>query len=288
MEQRPIEGAAPLPVPDTEIAQAYLDEVSVVRARREAGVDRRGAAWIGLVNAVTLAVYITVIAVGIGEPSASSSFISFVGVYLLWIQFANERRERYGVIGYGVSSRWVIAIVLGVILVVALAVFFIAGIVGAEIPFFVRLIPGALTLVVLGAPALRSILRSPPADAPVHRLRLSSGARLVTIMIGTMMALGVCVLSVGDEVLRPLFGLLLMLGIIGWWIAARVSARVPALGVVWAWPQWAAFATSGGTIATILLLQVSGDTTPLGYGPIGAAVVFCLYVCSAFLDGRDG
>ncbi|WP_206476590.1 hypothetical protein [Microbacterium sp. KRD172] len=142
MDQRPIEGAAPLPVPNSDIAQAYLDQVRAVRERREAGVDRRGAAWIGLVNAITLAVYITVI-----------------------------------------SPRWVIAIVLGVVLLVALAVFFIAGILGVEMPFFVRLIPGALALVVLGAPALRSIL---------------------------------------------------------------------------------------------------------GYGPIGAAVVFCLYAGSAFLDGRDG
>ena len=288
MDQRPIEGAAPLPVPNSDIAQAYLDQVRAVRERREAGVDRRGAAWIGLVNAITLAVYITVIAVGIGEPSASSSFISFVGVYMLWVQFANERRERYGVIGYGVSPRWGIAIVLGVVLLVALAVFFIAGILGVEMPFFVRLIPGVLALVVLGAPALRSILSSPIADAPVHRLRLPNSARLATIVIGAMMALGICVLSVGDEVLRPFFGLLLMLGILGWWTAARVSPRVPALGAVWAWPQWTAFATSGGMIATILLLQVSGSTTLLGYGPIGAAVVFCLYAGSAFLDGRDG
>ncbi|MCE7480492.1 hypothetical protein LZG07_00865 [Microbacterium profundi] len=142
MDQRPIEGAAPLPVPNSDIAQAYLDQVRAVRERREAGVDRRGAAWIGLVNAITLAVYITVI-----------------------------------------SPRWGIAIVLGVVLLVALAVFFIAGILGVEMPFFVRLIPGALALVVLGAPALGSIL---------------------------------------------------------------------------------------------------------GYGPIGAAVVFCLYAGSAFLDGRDG
>lgn len=288
MDQRPIEGAAPLPAPNSDTAQAYLDEVRAVRARREAGVDRRGAAWIGLVNAVTLAVYVSVIAISIGEPSASSSFISFIGIYLLWVHFANERRERYGVIGYGASSRGVSAIVLSLILVAALAVLFIAGIGGVEIPFIVRLIPGALTLVVLGVPPLRSILRSPPADAPVDRLRLSNSARLATIVIGTMMALGICVLSVGDEVLRPLFGLLVILGMLGWSIAARFSARVPALGAVWAWPQWTAFATSGAMIATVLLLQVTGGTALLGYAPIGAAVVFCLYAGSVFLDGRDG
>ena len=288
MDQRPIEGAAPLPAPNSDIAQAYLDEVRAVRERREAGVDRRGAAWIGLVNAFTLAVYITVVAIGIGETSASSSFIAFVGVYLLWVQFANERRERYGVIGYGASPRWVIAIMLSVILLVALAVFFIANIVGMEMPFFVRLIPGALTLVVLGAPAVRSIRRASPANAAVHRLRLSNSARLATIVTGAMMALGVWVLSVGGEVLRSFFGLLLMLAILGWWTAARVSKRVPALGAVWAWPQWTAFAASVGMIATILLLQVSGNTVLLEYGPIAAAVVFFLYVGSAFLDGHDG
>ncbi|MCS3842280.1 hypothetical protein [Microbacterium sp. AK031] len=288
MDQRPIEGAAPLPAPSFEIAQAYLDELGAVRARREAGVDRRGAAWVGLVNVVTLAVYITVVAFSIGEASVSSSFMTFVGVFLLWVQLANQRREGYGVIGYGFSRRWVVVIVLCVVLLVALVVFFFAGITDVVVPSFVRLIPGALTLLVLGWPAVRGILRSPPADVSSERARLSSGARLATVIIGAMMTLGIWVLSVGEEVLLPVFGLLLMLGNLGWWTAARVSERMPALGAVWAWPQWTAFAMSGGVIAAILLVQVSGDTTLLAYGPIAAAAVFCLHVGSAFLDGRDG
>ncbi len=288
MEQRPIEGAAPLPAPSSEIAQAYLDEVNAIRARREAGVDRRGAAWVGLLNVMTISVYVTVVAFSIGEASASSSFITFVGVFLLWVQLANQRREGYGVIGYGVSPRWVVLTVLCVVLLVALVVFFLSGIIGVGVPFLVKLIPGVLVLLMLGWPAVRGILRSPPADVSIEQVRLSSGARLATVVIGAMMTVGIWVLSVGDEVLHPFFGLLLMLGNLGWWIAARVSERMPALGAVWAWPQWTAFAMSGGVIAAILLVQVSGDTTLLTYGPIAAAAVFCLCVGSSFLDGRDG
>ncbi|GGD80537.1 hypothetical protein [Microbacterium murale] len=239
-------------------------------------------------NALTLAAYITIMTISIGSASASSSFITFVGIYLLWVQLANQRREGYRVIGYGVSPRWVLVLGLCAVFLVALAIFFFAAISGVEIPLALRLIPGALTLIVLGSPALRSILRSAPADVPVQRLRLSAAGRVATIVTGAMMALGIWVLSVGDEMLRPFFGLLLMLGVLGWWTVGRVSERVPALGAVWAWPQWTAFAVSSCAIVTILLLQVRGDTALLGHGDFAAGAVFCLYLGSAFLGGRDG
>lgn len=289
MNQRPIDGAVPLPVPDPEIAQAYLDEVSAVRSRREEGIDRRGAAWFGLMDAVILSVYITVIAIGMGEASASSSFIVFAGVYLVWVQFANQRREGYGIIGYGLSSPWLVATVLCAVLIIVLAAAFFSGVIGVEIPLIVRLVPGVLTLLILGSAALRSILGSSPvAGEPATRVRLTLGARVATIVTGAVLALGIWVLSVGDELLRPLFGMLLMLGYLGWWTAVRVTERMPALGALWAWPQWTAFAASGGTIAAILLLQALGETSLLDFGPVAAAVAFGLSVISAFLDGRDG
>ncbi|WP_426183660.1 hypothetical protein [Microbacterium sp. TWP3-1-2b2] len=289
MERRLVEGAAPLPAPNAEIAQAYLDEVTAVRSRREARVDWRGAARLGLVDAAVLSVYVTIIVISAGSAAVPSSFIVFVGVYLIWMQLANKRREGYGVIGHG-GRRWsvAIAIVLCVVLVMVLAAAFLSGITGAEIPFVVKLVPGALILLILGSAALLSLRASSATAEPVERIPLTFGARVATVVTGAVLAAGIWVLSVGDELLRPFFGMLLMLGYLGWWIAARVTERMPALGALWAWPQWTAFATSGAIIAAILPIQVLGATSVLGLGPVAAAFAFGLSVGSAFLDGRDG
>lgn len=290
MDQRPIDGAAPLPAPSSDVARAYLEEVATVRSRREARIDRRGAGRLALVEAVVLSVYVTVIAISMGESSASSSFIVFVGLYLLWIQLATQRREGYGIMGSGVSAPWTTAIVLCVVLVVVLGAAFLAGVTGAEIPFLVRLVPGTLVLLVLGAAAIRAIRRSaPPTEIfATRRRRLSIGARWATIVVGAVMAAGIWVLSAGDDLLRSFLGMLFMLGYLTWWTVTRVVERVPALGAVWAWPQWTAFAFSGVIIMTIVLLQARGETGLLVFGPAAAAAAFILHLGCAFLDGRDG
>lgn len=288
MDQRPMDGAEPLPAPSLEIAQAYLDEIGVVRTRREERIDRRRIAWFALLDAVILAVYVTIAVFGLGVAQVSSSFMVFIVLFLIWGQFATERRESHGASGSRISRSRAATIGFAVILIAVVIGGFMLSASGLQLPVIVRLIPGIAVLFVLGIPAVREIRRSVPFDEPEQRRPFGTSARLATIGCGVIMAASVWAIAAADQLLMPFFGLLLIGLYSTWWIAGRISSRLPALGALWAWPQWTALALAGVAAAAVMIAQLVGvSASAFTFAPLGAGIIVLLFIGSAFLPGRD-
>jgi len=261
-----------------------------VHARREERVDRRRIAWFSLADAVVISIYVTIAAFAIGEPLVGSSFIVLIAVFCIWMQLALERRESYGASGSPISKSRSVAIGFVVILMVVVVSGFIISFIGLALPVPVRVVPGVLALVILGVPAVREIRRSPRWLQSVQRWPLSGGTRLMTVGLGVLMAGGALAVAAGPEQLwGHVLGLALIGSYLAWWVAARISDRLPALGALWAWPQWTAFAVAGVAVAAIMLLQLLGAAASAAeIAPLCAGAIALSFTGSAFLDGRDG
>ena len=261
-----------------------------MHARREERVDRRRIAWFSLADAVVISIYVTIAAFAIGEPLVGSSFIVLIAVFCIWMQLALERRESYGASGSPISKSRSAAISFAVILIVVVLTGFVISFVGLAMPVPLRLIPGFLVLVIIGVPAVREIRRSTRLEQDVRRHPLSGGARLMTIGLGVLMAGCVCAVAADQEQLWAHFvGMALIGSYLAWWVAARVSDRLPALGALWAWPHWTAFALSGAAIVAIMMFQLQGSAAPAtALVALCAGAIALLFTGSAFLDGRDG
>ncbi|WP_144795439.1 hypothetical protein [Microbacterium paludicola] len=287
MEQRPIDGARPLPQPEPPIALAYLDEVDRIQARREDAVDRRGLAVLALANAMTLSVYVGILCFGAGVPTLSSSFLVLLALLLLWLQLVTERRETHGA---GGSRLWgsraldlTFAGVLGVVVIAGATVSFF----GIDVPWWARAVPSAVALLGMGVPALRELRRTPRATAGAPRRPMTRAERWATVAVGAMVAIAVWAIGGADALVTSVLAVAMMTAYVAWWIAGRVSRRLPALGAVWAWPQWSAFAVGGAAAAALLITELLGVSVPAGVVAPLAGVILVLCVASALLEGRD-
>lgn len=285
MEQKPLSAAGPLEPPTADVAQAYLDEVVVVARRREERIDRRGIAWVALSEAAALAVYLTVVMFGFGS-SSSSSFVSLIALFFLWIQLSGELKESYGFQSrLRGTERWTYAI-FGIVAVVAVVVGIATQIAGVDIPFILRVTPGVSVLLVFGGLAVRNLRRARPPVLRRSRAPLSTVARNLTFTIGALFGLAIVIMAVAKPLAASVFSMVLILLILGWWIAVQISGRLPALGAVWSWPQWAAFVLGWAVFACALLVQFSHSLDPL-VTSIAAVAVALVFVAAAFFDGRD-
>ncbi len=288
MDQQPIEGSEPLPAPNPATAAAYLDELERVHARREERIDRRALAFVSLISAVVLSVYVAIACFAIGAGGANSSFLVILALFLLWIQLSTEFRESHGALGSPLSrSRPVTIGFVGVLLVVVIAAIAISAF-GIDVPVLVRLIPALLALLIIGVPALRALSRSAPRETVIHRRLLTSPERLLTIGIAVLVSMSIWILGAGGFLLITTFALLVLIGYLAWWIAGRVSDRLPAVGAAWAWQQWMMFAVAGFAVAAVMIGQLLGFTeTVRALAPVVAGVVLLLFGGSAFVAGRD-
>lgn len=289
MEQRPMNGAEPLVPPTADVARAYLEELERVRSRREERIDRRALAVFSLTSAVVLSVYVTIASFAIGASQMNSSFIVLVALFLLWVQLGSEYRENHGAIGSPLSRSRSVSIGFAAVLIVVVFAAFFAAAIGVGLPAPVRMIPGLLTLSIIGIPAVREVRRSKRISAAADRRSLTVSERWATIGIGAIMAASIWILAVGGAVLLPIFAMALMIVYVTWWVAGRISERLPAPGTVWAWPHWSAFAVAGSAVAALMIAQLlEPSATFSALAPIIAVFVLALFVGSAFLDGRDG
>ncbi|MGM7697197.1 hypothetical protein [Microbacterium sp. A84] len=286
MEQRPIDGAAPLNPPDSETAHAYLDELNRVRARREERIDRHALAVFALINAVVLSVYVTIAIFTIGVTQANSSFLVFLALFLLWVQLGTEYREGHGASSSSLSSSRAVTLSIVAVLIIVVVGGLVVAVVGVELPVVARLIPGIVALCLMGIPAVRDIRRSVRREAAARR-GLTRSERWETIVIGAIVAASVWVLAIGNPFAVLGFAMLLMCGYLAWWVAGRITERLPVVGAVWAWPQWLAFALGGVAVVAVIVAQLI-DLTAAGVAPAGAVIILLLFIGSAFLDGRDG
>ncbi|MGM7678018.1 hypothetical protein [Microbacterium sp. A94] len=289
MEQRPVDGHDPLAPPTADIAQAYLDELSAVQSRREEHVDRRGAAWLALAEAITISVYVTIAGFAIGMTSANSAFLIVLALFLLWTQLGNERREELGGINRSRARTWVAGIGIGALMIIFLLGRLVAALVGGEIPLVIYFLPGLIALAVVGVPAVRDIRAfRPVGEQPRHR-HLTTPERWATVTIGVIMAGSIWVLGVGSELLILTLAPVLMFAYLAWWVAGRISERLPVLGAVWAWPQWLAFILGGVAVTATISVQLLGLAASAStFAPLAAVVILLVFVASAFMDGRDG
>lgn len=285
MEQRPIPGHDPLPPPAPNVARAYLDEIDAVVERREAFIDRRRMAWLSCAEAVVLAVYLTLMMFSFGS-AVSSPFLVLVALLFVWLQLSAELRESYGgQLRLSGTSQWVY---LAFGLFAALAVMVGVGmqIAGVSIPVLLKFVPGAALLAVFGGRAVRDIRRS-PEPLPRERLPFTRGARYATFGLGLVIGFGIWVTASEHVTLVAIIAPLIMVFLLGWGLAGYLTDKVPALGAIWRWPQWAAFALSTAALAALMMLAIHSDglTGSLaGTAGVGAAALFAGV---AFVGGRD-
>lgn len=288
MDQVPLPSEQPLTPPNADVAEAYLGELDTVRHRREQRIDRRGMAFLRIADAVVAAAYVTLAMFGLTADGGGATFTSAIIVLLLWLQLSTERRESYGFLARPQGRERRLDIGLAAVLAVVVLGGFVLQVTGVSLPALVRFLPALFVLGVFGTLGLRALRRAGPAALRAGRGRLSRGARSATIGIGVLLALLVSSAGAPAALWYPL--LVPMAGIIavlGWWTAARISERLPALGIVWAWPQWTAFALGGAAVGGGVLLDALGfDAAPV-LGIVTAAVVVLLFVVVSFLDGRD-
>lgn len=287
MEQKPIAAAQPLDPPTPDMARAYLDEAAAVGQRREERVDRRALARVSLIESFVLAGYLTTMMFGFGTPAASSSFIVLVGLLLLWVQLTGELRESYGFqprlrFQQGWGRIVVLVIIAGIVLSgVALQL----G--GLTMPSTLRFVPGVLVIAVFGTIALRDLRRAGPASPSRSRAPLSASARVATAIIGVAVGVTIWVTATADALVVSWFAMVMMFGVLGWWIAMQVSTRLPALGASWRWPHWGAFLVGWGVLAVLVLLRPHAGVVPVPIAAVAAVAVAAVSVATTFLDGRD-
>lgn len=289
MEQKPISGAEPLARPSADVAQAYLAEVDAVTQRRETRIDRRRMARLQLIEAVVLAFYATLMMFGFGNASSSASFMPVVAVLLLWVQFAGELRESYG---FQQRRSWrgnLPLIAFGAVGVIALIVGVALQLSDQQIPLLLRVAPGALLLLVFGALGLLEYRQAHGARAVAPaRAEFAKGSRVSTLVLGLLLGGAVAVVGQEDPLLASTFGLLFMMSLLGWFIAAQISSRVPALGMMWRWPQWSAFAIGGVAVGAVTALE--STSTALGAAVtagIGGGVALLFVVAAVWGERRD-
>lgn len=286
LDQRPIPGHEPLARPTADVARAYLDEVGAIEHRREAVIDRRRMAQLACAEALILAVYLTVMMFGFGNASVSSSFILLVALLLLWIQFSNELKESLGGQPRMSGTAQRNYLVFGLLVVVAVMVGVGLQIAGVEIPVGARFMPGAVLLLIFGRRTLRDLRSASPA-LPRERDPITTGARYATAALGALIGAAVWAAASETGAFSSIVALCVMLLMLGWGFAVYVSGRLPALGAIWRWPQWTAFALgSGALIAATFVTVPSGAFT----SALVVAVAVCiaaLFVAVAFIGGRD-
>ncbi|MGO2519613.1 MAG: hypothetical protein ACTH8F_05790 [Microbacterium sp.] len=286
MEQRPIPGQEPLAHPTADVAQAYLDEIGSVVQRREEFIDRRRMARLAGVEAIVLAAYLTIMMFSFGH-SVSTPFLMLISLFGVWLQLSAELKESYG--GQprlsGTSQR--IYLVFGLLAVAAVMVGVWLQIAGVEVPVWARFIPGVALLAGFGGRAVRDLRRAPEV-LPNEHDPFTRGARYATACLGLVFGLGAWVVATSDTMFSVVLFFVVMVGIFGWGIAAYATSRLPALGAIWQWPQWTAFALGSAVLIAVMLFAMHTDlmTVPLAISlGVGVALLFAVV---AFVGGCNG
>lgn len=284
VEHRPIRGQEPLAPPTADIARAYLDEIGSVVRRREALIDRRRMARLAGIEAIVLAVYVTVMMFSFGE-SIGSPFVIVVALLLIWLQFAMELRESYGGQPRLSSTAQRLYLSFGLAAVAAVVVGAWLQAIGIDIPVLARFLPGIVLLGVFGGRALRELRRAPEA-LPDERVSFTTGARWATAVLGAVIGLGIWVTASPESTFGAAFAPIVMVALLAWSFAAYVTDKLPALGAIWQWPQWTAFALGAAALIAVMLLSLHTDA---GNAALAAALAVgsaLLLLVAALAGGR--
>lgn len=287
MDQKSVPGQDALVPPSADIARQYLDEAQAVAARRERAVDRRALAWLQIVNAVAMAVYLVAFALVMQrDESAASQVLLFA--FLMWVQLASGMAQRSGMQWRMSRSRWPVIVGGGLVIVSALVIFGFA-IWDHDLPAFVTFIPGAIVLVGFGGYGIVQLVRASgdPRQPRVRRALMPRTVRAGTILAGG--AIGILTLLGGapEGVLKSILMLLVALMILVWIIAGRSELGLPAIGAAWRWPHITAFAISASALVALTVFAPETGAGHLLVSTIAGFGVIVLSVAVSFIPGRD-
>ena len=258
--------------------RAALETVARV-SERTAGLSRPHA-WLLLWGAVLISVYLAIaLALVSNGGSPQTSTVIFGLMLPTMITFSAVvagTRDRFASRLRPPATYWVALAVT----IVGYFVLATVGIFGGGYPWWVVLLAGAATFVLLGGPTAAYLLRGdrpPTVEDPWHSHRLSSPARAVTIGIGVYLGLTT---ALSSFTLPAVF--VSALGI----LALAVSSLAPGAkwsvartGLEWGRTQWAGYAVSTGIMFTLALATIVA-----GHPIAPPIVILCgLLVCSALL-----
>lgn len=283
MEHQPVQGQELLAPPSADIAQRYLDEADAVAIRRERSVDRRGLAWLQIVNALVTAVYLIALAVAIRSDVSGTYQVILFG-FLLWGQLASGAAQRSGMQWRMTWSRWPVLVAGGALLAAALVIFGLVAF-DPDFPVIGMVVPAALVVVGFGGYGVVQLVRASGEvqRLPAARSRLSRGARWGTILVGVAVGLLMMLGSAPDGVLTSILILLVVLMLFAWIVAARREVGLQTVGASWRWPHFVIFGAASCGLSLVVLV----DDLPVLGGVVGGVGVIALFVAVSFVPGRD-
>ena len=282
MDQQARRSAEQQTPPSAEIAQAYLEQADALHARREQRIDRHGLARLELVSAIAWAAFYSLsllLTWSRGEPSPAAP-LAVLALLLVWLQLATEKRESYGVRRAPQRSRRLVARSFDALAVGLFSVGLVLNMADVNYPWALCLIPGVLVLVGPGGTALRDLRASEALPAEQHP-PLTLVARAATALLGMLIGSAVWAAPHPDQVIAALAGLAVMLILAAWFFVRHVVDGAPALGELWSWPQWLAFALANAAAVWALLVGAELIPGPANAGLLGGAVACVALVLSA-------
>ncbi|PCE13495.1 hypothetical protein AUC47_06670 [Microbacterium sp. SZ1] len=273
MEQKPMRGLAPLDPPSPDVARQYLQEADAVRARRDRQGGSQVQGWAIIVTAIVTGVFLTahLVVVDSGRPAVVPVFVF---VIMIAAQIVSGATERDGV-RVRVPRNRAAFVAIVVLSVLGILASFAVQIVAPEAPFVVIAAPlwtSCLIFAGLGVAHLRTatgdgrIVPQPPFEGP---------ARLTTLVVGSLLAATIAVVSLDDlllsSVLAIVIGSAFVVGVVG----ARTDWGLSHLGQVWRWPQYGVGALGATALLGVTLNASAGSPVDPLLG-VAAAVVVAL------------
>lgn len=280
MEHRAEPGLQPYEPPSGDVARAYLDESARVARRREAMIDRRGAARLLLVEGAAFSTYLIALMFCF-PPTDRVNVIALGAPFILWTQLASALREEYGYQRRGREQRLRTAVVA---LLVVMAVGSLTVLtLGIDIPTAVRLAPAALALVLFGILAVDEGRRAPSERGPRQRIPFDRAIRIETMCIGLAMGIMIACVATPSAIVAHIANLVVMLALVAWLFSAT-SAGGSRTAAAWGAFHWSCLAI-GGAILVALALTAQFTTLPLAAAACAAgAVVTAAFALGAALE----
>lgn len=288
IEQQPASGHETLAPPDPDVARRYLAKAEAIVERRERAVDRRGAAWLTIANAVFLAAYLYVAAQGFRQGVSSVEFQTLLVPLLLLSQISTGIGQRGDRGQQGTGERRLVTIG-GVVIAVGALTVFVLILVNPRISVSWILVPVAAILVGFGGYGVARLIRASrgPRPLPPVRAPLSTGVRWGTILVGVVLGAVCAVSAVPDEMLRSVLLLVLLLALLVWFGSSGTGIGLPLVGASWRWPHILALVVSVGILVVFRIPAIDGVVlAPATFLLAGLGMVL-MFVISSTLPGRD-
>lgn len=288
VQQQAASGREALTPPDADTARHYLAQAEAIVERRERVADRRAAAWLSIANAVFVAAYLFIAAVGFRREVPSVEFQSLL-VPLLVLSRISTGLTRRGDRGPRWSTSRRLTTVAGVVVAVGSLIVFILILANPRISTTWILLPVVAILLGFGGHGIVRLLRAShgPRPLPSVRAPLTVGARWGTILVGVLLGAVCAVSAATDETLRSVLLLMLLLVVLAWFTASGTAIGLPRLGASWRWPHVLALAVAVAALLVLRIPAIDGVVVaPVTFLLTGFAIALMFAVAST-IPGRD-